>query len=173
MAPQKIVTQLFSSKLYLPDTIEFICKPLYQDKSFLHHLYIEKGLTIEQIAAKIVSSKNAVRDGLLKFDIPIRENKPPRFGEKKVKGEVKNKLSEKRIIEAIVDMRKKGMGLRMIANMLTKMKVPTAKGGKKWYPEVIKRVLMRKGNYLGSHTEISDVKLKIQHTKSNGIEMDR
>ena len=42
-------------------------------------------------------------------------------------------------------MRESGMSLRQIADFLSAIGVPTKKRGKKWHPQMIKRILEIKG----------------------------
>ena len=39
-------------------------------------------------------------------------------------------------------MKQEGLGLRAIARCLEQMKVPTKSQGKKWHPEMVKRILV-------------------------------
>lgn len=42
-------------------------------------------------------------------------------------------------------MRSQGMSLRSIAKTLNELKVPTKNKGKKWHPEMVRRVLVGRG----------------------------
>jgi len=135
--------------LELIDTIDFSHTPPYRQPGFLHQKYVKEGLSIGQIAAKIPSSKEAVRKGLIRAGIPIREpHKPhghpsrPRYGQKIRKGKEEPHRYEQHIIEAIIDMRAKGLSLREIAKILTQMKIPTKERGKGWHPEMVKRIIV-------------------------------
>ena len=80
-------------ELYL---ISSICTlPLYKNKSFFHENYIEKGLSLRQIAKLTASSKTTIREALASYNIPIRKkgscyNNPhfPKFGQRKVNGKL-------------------------------------------------------------------------------------
>ena len=108
-----------------------------------------EGLSLSQIAAEIFSSKEAVRASLKRFDIPIREaHKPhngrlsePRYGVKLRSGRAAPHLAEQQMIESIRELRGQGLTLRKIAEILTSMGVPTKKRGKRWHPEMVKRIL--------------------------------
>jgi hypothetical protein len=87
---------------------------------------------------------------LIRFEIPLREPHLPHgrpaqvaYGEKKREGKLVTHLAEKRIVEAIRDMKNQGLSLRQISGFLTKMKVPTKRRGKSWHPEMVKRILVR------------------------------
>lgn len=49
--------------------------------------------------------------------------------------------TEQRVIDAIRQMKDEGLSLRAIARCLDGMKVPTKNRGKKWHPEMVKRIL--------------------------------
>jgi len=109
-----------------------------------------EGLSIAQISAQIFSSQEAVRRGLLKVGIALREAHKPhrnpsqvRYGQKKQRGRPVRHLDEERVITAIQEMRQQGLSLRQIASFLSKIGVPTKKRGKGWHPEMVKRVLER------------------------------
>jgi hypothetical protein len=127
---------------------EFIHTPLYKNKNFLHENYVEKGLSIGQISKMIFSSKEAVRNGLMKHGIEIREKSQhhgnpaqPKFGHRKVKKSLVDHKVEQKTIEAITQMKEEGLSLRAIARCLNQMKVPTKKRGKSWHPEMVRRIL--------------------------------
>jgi Recombinase len=139
----------FSSQGEISDFIEFRYIPLYRDRSFLHQKYMVEGLSIDQISKLIFSSKEAVRRGLLKVGIPLREpHKPhrnpsqPRYGQRKVRGRpVVKHAGEERVINAILDMRAQGLSLRQIASFLSKIGVPTKRKSNAWHPEMVARIL--------------------------------
>jgi len=138
----------FSSTEHLTDIINFRCLPLYKDRCFLHQKYVVEGLSIAQISSQIVSSKAAVRDNLVRFGIPLREahlphGRPaqPKFGQKFRDGKAVPHMAEKKVIEAVMEMRKQNLSLRQIARFLTKVGVPTKRRGVSWHPEMVKRLL--------------------------------
>ncbi|MEZ4750363.1 MAG: recombinase family protein [Bdellovibrionota bacterium] len=107
-----------------------------------------EGLSLAQIAAEIFSSKEAVRAALKRFNIPSREpHKPhsrpsqPRYGKQIRSGKVSPHLAELQMIQTIMELRRQGLTLRKIAEVLTSMGVPTKKRGKSWHPQMIKRIL--------------------------------
>lgn len=134
--------------LYPQDIIEFFHVPVYKNPSVLQEKYVQKGLSIAQIASECLSSKGAVRNGLLRAGIPIREKSKhhghsgqPKFGKRIQKGTEVDLKVEQRVIDMILEMRKEGLGLRAIARCLTQMKVPTKKQGKSWHFQVVKQIL--------------------------------
>lgn len=122
--------------------------PLHKSKSFLKRKYVDEGLSIGQIAAQIRSSKDAVRNGLEKFNIPIRNPhthngnpSQPRYGQKQTKATQTPHKAEQRAIDAILEMRRDGASLRQIAKYLNAMKIPTKCRGRSWHPQMVKRVI--------------------------------
>ena len=65
----------------------------------------------------------------------------PKFGEKIRKGKAVPHQVEQRVVETVKKLRAEGLTLRKIAEILDEMKVPTKQRGKKWHPEMIKRIL--------------------------------
>lgn len=96
-----------------------------------------------------MSSREAIRMGLINAGISLREaHKPhgrqsqPRFGQRKVNGNVVEYKLEQKIIDAVLLMREQGLSLRQIAKTLSAMGVPTKCNGQKWHPEMVKRLLI-------------------------------
>jgi hypothetical protein len=122
--------------------------PLFRNKFFLHQKYVVEGLSIAQIAEEIFSSKEAVRKGLQKTGIEVREahqphgrQSQPKFGAKRFGGKVTEHKTEQKVIDAIEEMRRNKMGLRQIARCLSQMGVPTKCKGVKWHPEMVRRII--------------------------------
>ena len=114
-------------------------------KSFLHENYIEKGLSVRQIAAQKISSKTAVLDALKRHNIPVRapgnytKNRKTiieRFGFRKVDGKLVPHPDESKVIERIIKLRQQGVGSSKIAKIFNEEGVPT-KTGKKWHDKTI------------------------------------
>ena len=113
-----------------------------------------EGLSLAQIAAEIFSSKEAIRASLKRLDIPIREpHKPhnrrvsePRYGIKIRSGRATPHLAEQQMIKSIQELRDQGLTFRKIAEILTRMGVPTKKRGKRWHPEMVKRILSQQSS---------------------------
>ncbi len=72
---------------------------------------------------------------------PHGRQSQPRYGQKKVEGKVAYHRTEQRVINAVREMRANGLTLRAIASCLGEMKIPTKCRGKKWHPEMVKRIL--------------------------------
>jgi len=109
---------------------------------------VTEGLSARQIAKEIFSSKMAVLDALVRFGIPIREAhyhhghpSQPRFGQKYQKKKLINNREEQRAIRIIKYLRDKGLSMRHIARLLGEMKIATKNQGKRWHPEMVRRIL--------------------------------
>ena len=133
--------------LYVTVITEFKSGKKQLSPEFLHRQYIEKGLSTRQIAAQEVSSKEAVRAALHKNNIPVREQGQHHGHPSQLKYGIKRKgpsinihQTEQRTIDAVRQMRGEGLGFRAIARCLDQMKVPTKNRGKKWHPEMVKRI---------------------------------
>ena len=149
--PNSSNTNVFPPEAYLTDSIKFSTVPLHRDPSFLHREYVENGLSTSQIADKIFSSKEAVRRGLKQAGIPMRKpnhnhgrNDNARFGSNL------EHPGEARALEVIEDLKGQGMTLRQISQFLNKIGVPTKRAGKKWHPQMVKRVLERNNKREGA-----------------------
>ena len=65
----------------------------------------------------------------------------PRFGDKIRKEKVVPHQTEQRVIAAAMSLKAEGLSLRKIAAVLDQMKIPTKEQGRKWHPEMVRRVL--------------------------------
>lgn len=88
-----------------------------------------------------------VRSALHELGIKVREKSRPhgrpsqtKFGEKLVAGKLALDAREQRIISAIREMREQGLSLRQIAKTLEIMGMPTKEHGKRWHPEMVRRI---------------------------------
>lgn len=107
-----------------------------------------ESLSIRQIAEQVISSKEAVRAEILRQGIPLREKsqhhgRPAqlKFGQRVIKDNLIEHKTEQRAVESIRQMKAEGLSLRAISRCLDQMKVPTKMRGKKWHPEMVKRIL--------------------------------
>jgi len=62
---------------YPEDIVEFFHVPVYKNPTVLHAKYVVEGLSIAQIAMEFLSSKEAIRQGLIKAAIPVRQKSKP------------------------------------------------------------------------------------------------
>jgi len=130
------------------DTLRLFEPQTWRNKSFLHQKYAQEGLSILQIATLVASSKEAVRTEILKQGIVLRSKSQhhgnpaqARFGRRVIKGSVIEHKTEQRVVDSVRQMKDEGLSLRAIARCLDQMKVPTKMKGKKWHPEMVKRIL--------------------------------
>lgn len=87
--------------------------------------------------------------GLIHAGIQLREkNKPhgrqsqPRFGQRRVNGQVTEFKKEQKTIQSVKQMWSQGLSLRQIAKNLSALGVATKCNGKKWHPEMVRRILL-------------------------------
>ena len=140
----------YSSKPQLVDFIIVQEDQNWKNKGFLQQKYVSEGLSLRQIAAEVSSSKQTVCKNLKLFGIPLRNKShhhgnpsQERFGQRIVKNSLIDHQHEQRVIESVRRMKDEGLGLRAIARCLDELKIPTKNRGKKWHPEMVKRVLSR------------------------------
>jgi hypothetical protein len=104
---------------------------------------------LRQIAREFLSSKEAVRKGLMDFGIPLREKGKAhghesqlRFGLKRKNGNVIVEVQhEQRVIRVARDLHDKDLSLREIAKTLSTMGIPTKCNGARWHPQMVSRIL--------------------------------
>ena len=120
------------------------------NKAVLHQKYAVEIRSMRQIAAEFASSKTAIRNALVRFEIPLRDRarNPHRlhnlpFGKKLVKGKVVDYEREQEVIRSILKMRGNGLSNTLIAQAFTAMKIPTKKRRLKWHPEMVRQILLR------------------------------
>jgi len=141
------------SKLDFPplEVTEFI--PLFHtsphfDGVFLHQKYVVEGLSAAQIATEIFSSRSTILKALKENKIELREahqhhGNPAetRYGKRKWGSRQIDHAAEQKVIEAVIEMKKASMGLRQIARTLTSMGIQTKCQGKRWHPEMVRRII--------------------------------
>ena len=138
-----MLIELLCRPQFASDSITFAHSPLFHSEFVLHQKYVVEGLSIRQIADEFLSSKEAVRVGLMNAGIPLREKsklhgRPSqvKYGQRSAKGRVVDFEKEKKIILSVKQMWDQGLSLRQIAKNLSAMGVPTKCDGKKWHPEI-------------------------------------
>lgn len=146
--PSELLIELLCRPHFVLDTLEFAHTSLFHDQFVLHQKYVVEGLSIRQIAKEFLSSKEAVRMGLMNAGILMRERYRPhgrqsqiKFGQRRVNSKVVDYNKEQKIIASAKQMFEQGLSLRQIAKNLSAMGVPTKCKGKKWHPEMVRRML--------------------------------
>ena len=142
-----------SSELLFPPLqpsviIPFRSIPLHKDKSFLLENYVQKGLNIAEVAALCFSTRCAVRNGLTKFDIPIKTQdellktkQQLKFGETRRKRQIVANQRELAAIEKMKALRAQGFSYWKIADVLNTMGVRTKTGRGKWQARSVQKTL--------------------------------
>jgi hypothetical protein len=148
--PSPSLIELLCRPYHVIDTVTILHTPLHRNKDVLHQKYIIEGLSLSQIASEILSSKAAVRKGLIDSGIPLRKPHQPhgrqsqvRFGTIRRVGKLIELKHEQRIIQTARDLHDKGLSLREIASTFDTMGIATKCKGKKWHPQMISRILKR------------------------------
>jgi hypothetical protein len=118
------------------DTIDFIHEQLWKDKDFLHQKYVLEGLSIAQIAAQILSSREAVRMGLIEHGIKRKGQGKPGlrpaqvpYGYRLSNGVMVPHLGEQKVISSVKKMSNEGLSYRKICEFLISVGVPTKNRG--------------------------------------------
>lgn len=138
-----------SSELYVSVITDFKPHRKALNPDVLHRKYIDEGLSLRQIANQEMSSKESVRSALLRSDVKLRGKSRHHGNPGQLKYGMKRKgqhqsehKQETRVIYAVRQMRDEGLSFRAIARCLDQMKVPTKNKGRKWHPEMVRRVLV-------------------------------
>lgn len=134
--------------MYLIDIIQLPVKSPLIDISSLQADYVEKGLSLRQIAAKKFHSKQVISEALKENGVCLRapgqgHGNPSqlRFRYRKEAGKVAPHMGKQQVIAAIKDLRMEGMTLRQIAQRMTALKIPSKNGKSRWHPMMIKRIV--------------------------------
>jgi hypothetical protein len=115
----------------LTDFIDYSGMRPEESMSSLLEKYQEKGLSLRQITAISVHSRDHITDRLKKAGVRLRPHNPAR----------RKALNEDQIIELMQNMRCKGKTYRGIAEELTKLMAKSKTGKTQWHPMMVKRVV--------------------------------
>lgn len=99
--------------------------------SSLLEKYQEKGLSLRQITATSIHSRDRITERLKEAGVQLRPHNPAK----------RKTLSQAEIIELMRNMRDKGKTYRDIAEELTKLKAKSKNGKMQWHPMMVKRLL--------------------------------
>jgi len=155
------ISSMREEKPYLIDFVQFGHTDLWKSKTFLTQKYITEQRSIAQISREILSSRASVRRALIEFGIPLRRQGQPGlrpaqvpYGFRRQDGLLVPHLGEQRIIQSVRKMSSDGLSYRKICEFLTALGVPTKNRGKKWQPEIVRRLLMSKSDARLEHPDI-------------------
>jgi hypothetical protein len=140
-----------SSTYYLIDTIDFLSKPIFKDKAFLHQKYVVEKLSMKQIAELCSSSRPTVSKHLKIHGIAARShheriklNKGQlAVGERRWRGAIQQNKAEGRIVSLILDLRGKGYSYRQIAAWLDAKGIGTKNGRGAWQAVTVMKIYKR------------------------------
>jgi hypothetical protein len=120
------------SKPYVCEKIDFVHTEPWRSKTFLTEKYVKNSRSITQIAAETLSSRAAVRDTLIEFGIPLKQQGKPGlrptqvpYGYRRSDGLLVPHLGEQRVIQSVRKMSSDGLSYRKICEFLTSFGVPT------------------------------------------------
>lgn len=102
--------------------------------SSLFEKYQEQSLSLRQITALSVHSRDRITERLKEAGVKLRPHNPAR----------KQAFSEAHINELMRYMRKKGKTYREIAEQLTRIKAKSKTGKTQWHPMMVKRMISLK-----------------------------
>lgn len=135
----------------MADILEFLAKPRFKDKVFLHQKYIVERMSTRQIAGLCFSSRPTISKHLKLHKIPIRDrddrlllNKGQLgLGERRLKGTIQANKTEVEIIKTIVDLRGRNYSYRQIAAWLDAKGIKTKNAYGPWKPTTIMKIFKR------------------------------
>ena len=143
-----------SSIPYAVEIINFSRVPAYKNPIVLRQNYLENGLTVKQMSVLHGCGETVIKKHLRLFGIKKTEHTKVRhkanleYGKKLISGKVSDHKQESNVKRAILDMYvQEGLTVTAIARVLTQMKIPTKKRGKKWDHSVIIDILKREAVY--------------------------
>lgn len=125
--------------------------PLYQNEEFLREAYLEKGLSIRQIADEICSARETIKQALKRFDIEVKSQNEMRrlnsgqlaYGEKIVHNRRTESMGESKVLGQIVAMRSSGSSCGDIADWLNAKKYPTKNRASCWSRTSVYKIVKR------------------------------
>ncbi len=122
--------------------------------------YVEKGLSLRQIAAQKVYCRQVISEALKESGVRLRapgqgHGNPSqlKFGYRKEAGKVVKHMGEQQVMRAIQDLRAEGMTLRQITQRMMVLRIPSKNRKLGWHPMMIKRILDTFKNELESKTK--------------------
>jgi hypothetical protein len=115
----------------LTDFIDYSGMRPEESLSSLLEKYQEQGLSLRQIAALSVHSRDRITERLKEAGVKLRPHNPAQ----------KQAFSEGQINELMHHMRKNGKTYREIAKELTGIKAKSKTGKTQWHPMMVKRML--------------------------------
>jgi len=123
----------------------------HANPTVIHDLYVNKSLSVKQVAELTGASKGAILANLKRFDIPTRaahqsHGRPgnPPYGYHLVGGRLVSYAKEQRVIKLVRKMFvDQGATLSAIVRHLTAAGIPTKKSRSPWHHEMIRSILKR------------------------------
>lgn len=147
-------THSLSSLPYAVEIIPFSKLQPYTNECVLRQFYLEKGHSVKQMSVLLGCGTTTIKKWLRHYKIKknpvqeVRHRANLKYGQKLVNNKPVQHKQESQIKQAIIDMYvNEELSITAIARLLTQMKIPTKKRGKKWDHSVISDILQREGIY--------------------------
>ncbi|MEZ4742907.1 MAG: recombinase family protein [Bdellovibrionota bacterium] len=144
---------MFSFPYAIENTI-FLELPAFKNPIVLRKKYLEKGLTVKQMSVLLGCGETSLKKYLKQFGIrktevqEVRHKENLKYGQRLISGKLKEHKKELSIKNAITEMYfEQELTTTAIAKILTHMKIPTKKQGKKWDHSTVRRILEREDGY--------------------------
>lgn len=126
MAHASELNTILSSALNISMISTVQSTPLYQNEEFLREAYLEKRLSIRQIADEICSARETIKQALRRFGIELKPVDEIRrlnsgqvaYGEKVVHNRKTQSMGESKVLSQIVAMRSSGSSYGAITDWL-------------------------------------------------------
>jgi hypothetical protein len=141
--------QILSLQVLTDKTKCFLKKPILT-YDLLCQKYILEKCSMKEIANQFGYAKSTVMKALKEHKIQTREPHKNHsqssyliYGKKQMRKKLVNYKEEQIVIKTILQMSKQGLSLKQIGDNLQALEIPTKNQGRKWHPQVIKRIIER------------------------------
>ena len=121
------------------------------DDDYVQKQYCENSLNMTQIAKLLNTSRHKIKASLIRsgveFDLSAKQKEALRhkkYGYKRERKKTVVHKAEQRAINAIKEMRDKGLSYQEIADILHQIKVPTKTNGKRWTKGMVRNIFIKK-----------------------------
>jgi hypothetical protein len=128
-----------------------ICTPkVVIDDDYVQKQYCENGLNMTQISKLLNTSRHKIKASLVRsgveFNLSWKQKEALRhkkYGYKRERKKTVEHKAEQRAINAVREMRGKGLSYQEIADILHQMKIPTKTCGKRWTKGMVRNIFVK------------------------------
>ncbi len=123
-------------------TTYLVLRHQFRFKRNIERLYNDEKLSAREVAAKLGSSHSSINTAVKKLELtkPIKIRRP-RFGRPTPNKSETQSKKELKTIALILDLKRQGFSLGMIARHLNNNKINTPSGSGSWVKSTVKRLL--------------------------------